>query len=79
MKLDPRRVVKKLKRWLHGAPCNHTSQVYGFSLNVSKGTADSNVSYGQLRSDISSVQVKVSKTIKGMTNFFTELGQTAKD
>lgn len=35
-------------------------QVYGFSLNVSKGSADSHVAYGLLRSAVSNVRVEVS-------------------
>lgn len=35
-------------------------QVYGFSLNVTKGTADSDVAYGLPRSDVASVNIEVS-------------------
>ncbi len=35
-------------------------QVYKFSLNVSKGTEDADVTYGLPRSDIATVQVQVS-------------------
>lgn len=34
-------------------------QVYEFSLNISKGTVDSEVAYGLVRSDVATVKIEV--------------------
>lgn len=40
-------------------PATCPRQVYEFSLNVSKGVADSEVAYGLLRSDVAIVKIEV--------------------